>query len=261
MDVDGTLIRWVYYDYWVRFCVEYGLFPKYILLELDRILSEYKQRELSAPFLKYLSALVRCVRYDGVLAGVREEQMEAVCEEMARQKHGDVHVFTRELIRIAHEAGYKIALVSGSPTVALNHLAKYFPGIDRCFGTILPSENGRYTGSIDDSIVNNKKTTVLHYAKERNIDLTQSIAIGDSANDACMFACVGFPIGLNPTTELFRAGCHPERPFPLVFEKKMILSLKPRRDQSGYVTCPPHQILPSDIGISMQDTLKELDFL
>lgn len=260
-DVDGTLIRWVFFDYWIRACVEYGLFPRHILIELDQLLSEYKQREQSTPFGAYLKALVRAVKKDGVLRGKRLEAMQEVCRELARRVHGDVHVFTRELIATAHSQGYLVAFVSGSPTIALEALAKYFPGVTTVYGTELPvNSRDRFSGVVDDEVVYHKDRAVQRFSDTYDVNLNQSIAIGDSPTDVAMFSKVGYPMALNPNSKLFKFG-REEGGFPIVIEKKTVIAMKATPSGSRYTTCSLESILPKEIARPLYQRLVQLEFM
>lgn len=261
VDVDGTLIRWVFFDYWVRICVEYDLFPGHILIELDRILTEYKQREQTTPFGVYLNALVRAVKKDGVLAGKSLNAMREICTELARRVHGDVHVFTRELIAAAHGNGYLIALVSGSPTIALEALAEYFPGVTTIYGTELPVDSSdHFTGVLDDAVVHHKEVALQRFAELYDVDLKQSIAIGDSPSDVAMFTQVGYPIALNPNTSLFQIA-RMDRRFPIVIEKKMVIPMKTTPSGLRHTTCSLTSILPKEVAGPLRLQLKKLEFM
>jgi phosphoserine phosphatase len=256
-DIDGTLIRWVYFDLWVRICIEYGLFSKHLLIELDVKLREYKTHQIK--FSEYLTVLLASTQKTGGLKGAHESAMLEVCSELAKRVHGDTHVLTRELITAAHQCGYFIAFVSGSPTLALKSLATYFPGEITCLGTDLPTDEiGRYTGELADRIVHTKGEAVKMLAKEHNLDLVRSIAIGDSSSDARMFSEVGFPLALNPNPEL-NVLIHNHR-WPYAIEKKMVHVYAASGSGESFTESTLFDVLPEEIAKILAPRLKQLDF-
>lgn len=257
VDIDGTLIRWIFFDKWVRACVEGGLFKSYILFELDHLLAQYKARDIR--FGEYESAMVKSVGKDGALKGNCETAMKEVCDKLARDMRTNIHVITNELISAASKCGYFIAFVSGSPTIALRSLAEHFPGIDVCAGTELLMEHGQYTGVMDDFVVHNKGIVIEKLGEEHAVDLMQSIAIGDSPSDSRMLERVGYPIALNPNTRLDELAT--ENHWPIVKEIKMVSVEKYSDRASNYVRSSLFDILPAEIADILHIRLKAQDFI
>lgn len=256
-DIDGTLIRWIFFDRWVRASVEGGLFKPYILFELDYLLAKYKAREIR--FGEYEAAMVKSVGKEGALRGNHEASMKEVCIKLARDMRTNIHVITKDLIAAAHECGYFIAFVSGSPTIALRCLAEHFPGVEACVGTELLMEGDRYTGLMDDFVVNNKGIAIEKLASEHSIDLSRSIAIGDSPSDSRMFEKVGYPIILNPNTRLDQIAT--QNHWPIVTEIKKVSVLAYSEGIIGYVRSNLFDILPSEIAELLFARLEAQEFI
>jgi phosphoserine phosphatase len=257
IDVDGTLIRWVYCDYWVRACVEHGLFSKHILIELDKKFVDYKARKIL--FGEYVQTMLDSIRKPGTLKGSSVSAMIEVCDELAREAHVRTHVITTELIATAHQCNYFIAFISGSPTIALKSLMKYFPGVEVCLGSECIEEEGVYTGELDDLVVRCKDSAVRRLAELYNLNLEHSIAIGDSPSDAKMFQVVSHPVVLNPNTELDKIAR--ENAWPIVIEKKMIHVEAWSATATEYVSTNLFDVLPKEIAEILEKRLVELQFL
>lgn len=93
----------------------------------------------------------------------------------------------KRLISRLRRAGYHVVLVSGGFTYFANYVKNYL-GIDEVFANELDIQNGKITGNITTPIVNGaKKAEILQQTATRlGIDLSQTVAVGDGANDVPM---------------------------------------------------------------------------
>lgn len=249
VDVDGTLVRWVYCDLWAQALVEFGLLRKVNVIRLDRAREAYRRRE--GEFSAFGHALVSSVRIGDPLKNFSVEQMKLVCEELANRTN-EFHVFVQELIASGLECGYEVAFITGSPTLAVQPLAKRLgvnPELVR--GTTLYDRNGCLTGGIDDSAYKNKQETVLHLVG-REGDLKQSVAIGDTTADVSMLETVGYPIAFNPSVELLEKAC--EEKWPFVTERK-IAFVQRGEPNGGWKSEKLSSILPADLAASLASRL------
>lgn len=91
------------------------------------------------------------------------------------------------------------ALVSGGFTYYTDAIA-YKLGFDINHGNQLDIKNGKLTGEVIDPILD--KESKLHflkkYVQEQKIDISDTIAIGDGANDLPMLTNAGLGIGYQP---------------------------------------------------------------
>ena len=99
------------------------------------------------------------------------------------------------LMTILKRTGYKIAILSGGFTYFGNYLKQKF-GIDYVYANELEIENGKLTGRYVGEIVDGKrKAEILRLiAQVENVDIAQTIAVGDGANDLPMLATAGLGI-------------------------------------------------------------------
>jgi phosphoserine phosphatase len=72
-------------------------------------------------------------------------------------------------------------------------------GVDRVAANRLVVENGKLTGEIDGPIVDRagKASALRRFADELGVPLTQTVAVGDGANDVDMIAIAGLGIAFN----------------------------------------------------------------
>jgi phosphoserine phosphatase len=142
-DVDGTLMRWQLFYYLIAGMVEHGLFPRVVLTRASAALEAYRNREGS--FRTFIDHALRAYQDEQRMKGIRVSDVCFVANEVMDLYHKQVHVFTRELLHVAKEHGFKTAFISGSPTEAVECLAMRYD-VDVCIGTDHPHENGFYTG-------------------------------------------------------------------------------------------------------------------
>ncbi|MGD9046267.1 MAG: phosphoserine phosphatase SerB, partial [Desulfobacterales bacterium] len=93
------------------------------------------------------------------------------------------------------QLGYKIGIISGG----LEYFGKYLQnklGIDYVFANCLEIKDGKITGKIKGDIIDGrKKAEILRtIAQVENINLQQTIAVGDGANDLPMIGIAGLGV-------------------------------------------------------------------
>jgi phosphoserine phosphatase len=104
----------------------------------------------------------------------------------------------RTLVRTLKKLGHHIALVSGGFEPVIAPLATEL-GIDHIRANNLEIVDGELTGALVGPVIDRagKATALRDFAAEHNIDLDQTIAIGDGANDLDMIAIAGMGIAFN----------------------------------------------------------------
>lgn len=127
-----------------------------------------------------------------LLKGLPESVIE---ETLAKCK---VTKGARELIATVHAAGGKVGAVSGGFNQILDPLAKLL-NLDFQRANQLEVIDGFLTGEVVGTIIDKpaKATALLEWAQASNIDMKNTVAIGDGANDLDMMAEAGLSIGFN----------------------------------------------------------------
>ena len=99
------------------------------------------------------------------------------------------------LMTVLKRTGYKIAILSGGFTYFGNYLKQKF-GIDYVYANELEVEDGKLTGRYLGDIVDGKRKAELLrlIAQVENVNIMQTIAVGDGANDLPMLATAGLGI-------------------------------------------------------------------
>ena len=103
------------------------------------------------------------------------------------------------LMYVLKRCGYKIAILSGGFTFFGNYLARCF-GIDYVYANELEvGDDGRLTGRfVGDVVDGTRKAELLRLlAQVEKVDLAQTIAVGDGANDLPMLSAAGLGIAFH----------------------------------------------------------------
>jgi phosphoserine phosphatase len=104
----------------------------------------------------------------------------------------------RTLIRTLRRLGYKCGIVSGGFTAVIEPLAAEL-GIDYVAANTLEVADGKLTGRVLDPIVDRdgKTEALRRFARAAGVPLSQTIAVGDGANDLGMIGAAGLGVAFN----------------------------------------------------------------
>ncbi len=102
------------------------------------------------------------------------------------------------LVKVLQKVGFKTAILSGGFTYFGNHLKKKY-GFDYMYANELEIEDGKLTGNYLGDIVDGKRKAELLrlIAQVEKIDLRQTVAVGDGANDLPMLGIAGLGIAFH----------------------------------------------------------------
>ena len=102
------------------------------------------------------------------------------------------------LISNLKRLGYRVGILSGGFTYFANHLKQRF-GLDCVSANELDIVDGRLTGKVKGEIVNGEKKAELlrAMAADLGVDMRQTIAVGDGANDLPMLSIAGLGVAFH----------------------------------------------------------------
>lgn len=118
---------------------------------------------------------------------------QSVFEDVYQQIHLSKNA--QEFVKILHENGISVGLVSGGFYPVVNRLAREL-GITHVSANHLEIRDGFLTGKLVGEIITRevKKERLISWAQELQVPVTNTIAIGDGANDLCMLKQAGIGI-------------------------------------------------------------------
>ena len=176
LDVDSTFIQ--------QEAIELLAAKAGVLEEVARVTQAAMRGELD--FSESLIARV------ALLKGLSEDSITLVQKEITLTD-GAI-----ELVELLHSKGHCISLVSGGFTNILQPLVDQLR-IDFYRANTLEIVNGRLTGKVLGSIVDRaaKAQALKEFAQACSVELSNTVAIGDGANDLDMMALAGISIAFN----------------------------------------------------------------
>lgn len=104
----------------------------------------------------------------------------------------------RTTIRTLKRLGYRCGVVSGGFTQVTRHLVDELE-LDFAAANTLEVVDGRLTGRVVGDIVDRagKATALARFAGQFGVDMAQTVAVGDGANDIDMLSAAGLGIAFN----------------------------------------------------------------
>ena len=104
----------------------------------------------------------------------------------------------KQLIDAVHAKGGRVGAVSGGFSQVLDPLSEKL-ALDFARANLLEVQNGLLTGKVLGKIIDRteKKNALLEWAKFADIELSQTVAVGDGANDLEMMSVAGLSIAFN----------------------------------------------------------------
>jgi len=176
MDVDSTLIRDEVIDLLAARagCAE----------EVAKVTAAAMRGELD-----FAAALRERV---GLLAGLEAGVLDEVRGELRLTAGAET------LIRTLRGLGYKSGIVSGGFTEVIAPLAGEL-GIDYVAANSLEIAAGRLTGRLSGPVIDRagKADALRRFAVDAGVPLSQTVAVGDGANDLDMIAAAGLGVAFN----------------------------------------------------------------
>ena len=127
-----------------------------------------------------------------LLKGLDVEVMEEIAHELP------VTEGVGRMMEVLKRAGYKTAILSGGFTFFGEYLKRKF-GFDYVYANELEVADGKLTGNYVGEIVDGKRKAELLklIAQVENVNIAQTIAVGDGANDLPMLSTAGLGVAFH----------------------------------------------------------------
>jgi phosphoserine phosphatase len=112
----------------------------------------------------------------------------------------------RTVVRTLRRLGFVLAIVSGGFTQVTDHL-KDTLGMDHAAANTLEVRDGRLTGQLLGPVIDRagKAQALERFAAEEGVPISQTVAVGDGANDLDMLTRAGLGIAFNAKPVVRRA--------------------------------------------------------
>ncbi|NCC10106.1 MAG: phosphoserine phosphatase SerB [Bacteroidia bacterium] len=138
-----------------------------------------------------------------LLKGLDESVMQEIAENLP------ITEGVERLMFVLKKYGYKIAILSGGFTYFGEYLQKKY-GIDYVYANDLEIIDGKLTGQYLGDIVDGKRKAELLQliAKVEKVDIAQTIAVGDGANDLPMLSVAGLGIAFHAKPKVMANAKH-----------------------------------------------------
>jgi phosphoserine phosphatase len=127
-----------------------------------------------------------------LLAGLNESILSAVRSEITLTQGA------KKLIQTLHLKGHKVGVVSGGFIDVIEPILKDLK-IDFYRANKLQILNGELTGKLEGEIIDRaaKLKALVEFAKNEGVQMSQTVAIGDGANDLDMIESAGLGVAFN----------------------------------------------------------------
>jgi phosphoserine phosphatase len=127
-----------------------------------------------------------------LLKGLDVSVMQEIAEKLPITEGVD------RLMQVLKRVGFKIAILSGGFTYFGNYLKQKY-AIDYVYANELEIEDGKLTGRYIGDIVDGKRKAELLrlISQVENVDIRQTVAVGDGANDLPMISIAGLGIAFH----------------------------------------------------------------
>ncbi|QCE34900.1 phosphoserine phosphatase SerB [Acetobacteraceae bacterium] len=124
-----------------------------------------------------------------LMANTTEEELQTILDGLKRADH------IKEVVRTMKKNGALTALISGGFDWFTDRVAQEI-GFDYAFANRLEWETGKLKGSLFEPVLGpeNKAESLLQLCKERGVQTSAALAVGDGNNDIAMLSTAGLGV-------------------------------------------------------------------
>jgi len=198
-DIDGTLLRGFIIRSFHEYLAEHRVVDGRYTGEITDISDRNMRGELS-----YRETAERVpALFAESLRGVEVELIESHAEAFMRSHVSKTLLwYSRALVDAMRATVDMVIALSGSPIEPIRCL--HGLGFHSEYGTVFEKEEEIYTGRVESNLILGevKAEAARRMAVEHGVDLSRSVAFGDSDQDAATLGLVGLPIALNPSPRM-----------------------------------------------------------
>lgn len=200
-DIDGTIFRSSLLIELVEQFIKEGIFPTEAKEDYREQYQAWQARE--GTYEAYINALITSFLLH--LRGVHYGELADIGRRVVAVQSKHVYRYTRDLLRDLKQQGYYTIAISQSPKTILDEFCAQY-GFDKVYGRVYDiGPQNRFTGTCADEHLIQNKANILRRVFERQpeLDITRSIAVGDTESDIPLLENVSRPICFNPNQQLY----------------------------------------------------------
>lgn len=200
-DIDGTLFRSSLLIELVESLIERNIFPNKTYKKFQKQKKNWIERKGS--YEDYLNAVVDAFTEN--IKGVPYAEFMEIGEAIVEEQRWRTYTYTRSLLKSLKEKNYYLLAISQSPKGILDKFCSNF-GFDKVYGRIYELGPGdRFTGEVKElHLIANKANIVKRAREKENLDIENSVGVGDTEGDISFLEMVSHPICFNPNRNLYR---------------------------------------------------------
>ncbi len=165
-------------------------------------------------YSSYVNTMVEVI--ESQLKGIKVADFELASDAVLETHAERVYVYSRTLINQLKTEKYFLIALSGSQSQLVARFADYW-GFDVSVGQTYHAKNGVFTGEVTKTHFG-KENLLKPLIEEHNLDLKDSIALGDTEGDIGMLEMVQRPIAFNPNRRLYKHSV--ESGWEIIVERK-----------------------------------------
>jgi HAD superfamily hydrolase (TIGR01490 family) len=200
-DIDGTIFRSSLLIELVEQFIKEEVFPVEAKDEYTNEYQSWLARE--GTYEAYINALVSS--FITHLKGVHYGELADIGRRVVAVQSKHVYRYTRDLLLELKQQGYYTIAISQSPKTVLDEFCAQY-GFDKVYGRMYEiGPQDRFTGACADEHLIQNKANIFKRVFERQpeLDIQNSIAVGDTEGDIPLLESVSRPICFNPNQQLY----------------------------------------------------------
>ncbi|MCK5589325.1 MAG: HAD-IB family hydrolase [Candidatus Pacebacteria bacterium] len=217
-DIDGTIFRSSLFIEVMEELIKEGIFPLETKKEYNKKYEKWQNRD--GGYSEYVDAMVKA--FFKYIKGVNYDEYMKIVSAVVKKQQKQTYKYTRNLIKKLKKDGYFLIAISLSQKDILDIFCPFL-GFDKIFGTEFEvDKNNEFTGVvINKEILNSKAHILKKFILEENLNIKDSIAVGDTESDIPMFEIVENPICFNPNFNLYKEA--KKNNWKIVVERKDVI--------------------------------------
>jgi len=198
-DVDGTLLTGFIIQSFPRFLADASFIEDTFPNKIDKIVSNYSQGGIS---YREAAEIVPTL-YASALKGRPVKDVKDWARKFVEVSLPErLFSYSRELVHLMNDLVDVMIAISGSPVEIVEELKAL--GFNMVYGSIFEQRDGVYTGRVAANLIlgEEKATLAQKIGEEHRLDLSRSVAFGDTDQDEPLLSIIGIPVAINPNEKL-----------------------------------------------------------